>query len=95
MKYYKDSKEGFYQLNDDAEPNKSWLPISKSEYDALNIQPLPTKEQENAPIITKLAEIDIKSIRAIREYIASKADAPQFTKDLDAQAAAERAKLKK
>jgi hypothetical protein len=55
----------------------------------------PTKDELNAPIVAKLAELDIKSIRAIREYIASKADAPQFTKDLDAQANTERTKLVK
>ena len=56
---------------------------------------LPSLEEQNAPFLVRLAEIDIKSIRAIREYIASKPDAPQFTKDLEAQAQAERAKLKK
>lgn len=42
----------------------------------------------------KLAEIDLRSIRAIREYLAAKPDAPQVLKDREAEAVAERAKLK-
>ena len=42
----------------------------------------------------ELATIDLGSIRAIREYIAAKPDAPQILKDYDAKAAAERIKLK-
>lgn len=41
----------------------------------------------------KLAEIDLASIRSIREYVAAKADAPQFIKDYEVQAVAERGKL--
>lgn len=42
----------------------------------------------------KLSQIDEKSIRSIREYIAAKADAPAFLKTYEAQAQAERAKVK-
>lgn len=42
-----------------------------------------------------LTEIDLSSVRSIREYIASKADAPQLLKDLEATAVGERAKIKK
>uniref|UniRef100_A0A6M3XVG4 Uncharacterized protein n=1 Tax=viral metagenome TaxID=1070528 RepID=A0A6M3XVG4_9ZZZZ len=38
----------------------------------------------------KLAEIDLKSIRAIREYLAAKPDAPAYLKTYEAQAIAER-----
>lgn len=44
--------------------------------------------------LAALAAIDAASIRSIREYIASKPDAPQILKDYDAKAAAERIKLK-
>ncbi len=44
--------------------------------------------------LVALAAIDAASIRSIREYIASKPDAPQILKDYDAKAAAERIKLK-
>lgn len=49
-----------------------------------------------ASVIAKavLKEIDIASIRAIREYIVGKPDAPQILKDRDAAAAAERVKVK-
>lgn len=42
----------------------------------------------------KLAEIDLKSIRSIREYIAAKADAPAILKTLETDAQAERVKVK-
>jgi hypothetical protein len=42
----------------------------------------------------ELLEIDLASIRAMREYIASKADAPQILKDRETAAQAARAKLK-
>ena len=42
----------------------------------------------------ELASIDLASIRAIREYIVAKADAPQILKDREAVAALERAKIK-
>jgi hypothetical protein len=41
-----------------------------------------------------LLNIDFASIRAIREYIASKADAPKILKDREEAAQASRAKLK-
>lgn len=52
------------------------------------------KERDNAIIIAKLAEIDMASIRSMREYIAAQADAPQYIKDHEASAKAEREKLK-
>jgi hypothetical protein len=42
-----------------------------------------------------LAEIDLKSIRSIREWIAKQTDAPQYLKDYEAQAIEARAKLGK
>lgn len=52
------------------------------------------REAENNAIKAKLLEIDFASIRALREYIAAKADAPQILKDKEAEATAERGKLK-
>lgn len=43
----------------------------------------------------KLSEIDIKSIRSLREWVASQPGAPQHIKDYEAQAVAERVKLAK
>lgn len=51
-------------------------------------------EKYNSGIKKKLDEIDLKSVRSMREYIASKSDAPQFIKDHEAEAKAERDKLK-
>jgi hypothetical protein len=53
-----------------------------------------TKEKDAEIAKAALAEIDLKSIRSIREWIAKQADAPQFIKDYEAQAQTERAKLK-
>lgn len=49
---------------------------------------------EKAAAIVELNAIDASSIRAIREYIASKADAPQILKDKEAAAVSARLKLK-
>jgi hypothetical protein len=45
---------------------------------------------KNEAIKAKLEEIDKRSIRAIREYIAAKPDAPQILKDREAEAIASR-----
>jgi len=47
----------------------------------------------NAEAVAKLEEIDLKSIRGIREWIALQPDAPKFTLDLEAEAVTERSKL--
>jgi len=49
--------------------------------------------QAEAEVKAKLREIDISSIRSIREYIATKPDAPEYLKTYEAQAVAEREKL--
>lgn len=43
----------------------------------------------------KLAEIDLRSIRAIREYIAAKPDSPQEIRDRETEAVAERTVIKR
>ena len=53
----------------------------------------PSKAERNAPVIAKLDEIDRKSIRALREWIAAQPSAPHALKDYQAAADAERAKL--
>lgn len=51
-------------------------------------------EKYNAVIKRKLIEIDNKTIRSLREYISTKSDAQQILKDHEAEAKAEREKLK-
>jgi len=58
------------------------------------VPPPKTTEQSNAEAQAELAQIDAASIRAMREYIAGKADAPQLLKDRETAAQAARAKLK-
>jgi acetyl/propionyl-CoA carboxylase alpha subunit len=52
------------------------------------------KEAADSAVKAALASIDLKSIRSIREWLAKQADAPQFVKDHEAAAIAEREKLK-
>ena len=48
---------------------------------------------ENDEIKATLAEIDLKSIRPLREWVAQQPGAPQLIKDYESAASAERAKL--
>jgi hypothetical protein len=52
-------------------------------------------EKINAEVKAKLIEIDLKSIRSLREWVAKQPDAPQYLKDYEAQASEARAKLGK
>lgn len=52
------------------------------------------KEQENAGVKSELEQIDIKSIRSIREWIAKQADAPEFLKQYESEATEKRKSLK-
>jgi len=47
----------------------------------------------NAPVKARLIELDLKSIRSIRERLAIQPDAPKFLIEHEAAAKAERAKL--
>lgn len=56
----------------------------------IKIKPKSTAEieaEESARVKADLAAIDLASIRSMREYIASRADAPKELKDLEAAAA--------
>ena len=50
--------------------------------------------EQNAKAKARLVEIDIASTRSIREWLAARPDAPQFIKNHEAAAIAERAKVK-
>lgn len=50
--------------------------------------------EQSAAALAELREIDLASIRSMREYIASKADAPLYLKDKEAAAIAARARVK-
>lgn len=53
-----------------------------------------TAAEQTAQAKQRLVEIDIASVRAIREWLAAQPDAPQFVKNHEAAAIAERAKVK-
>jgi len=68
-------------------------------YDGVNFAPyIKTQAELNAEnkeqAVADLLLIDAGSIRALREYIASQPDAPQWLKDKDAAAVLARSKLK-
>lgn len=63
-------------------------------FDVVSLTQSEIYEVENNKALATLRQIDFESIRAIREYIASRPDAPQILKDKEEAAAAERAKLK-
>jgi len=50
-------------------------------------------QEFNATIKQELCEIDLASVRSLREYIASKVDAPQVLKDHEADAILKRGEL--
>lgn len=98
MPHFKDATNKLYFL-DDAK-DKDVLPsgcvqITDAEADEIR-KPSPAELEQMASVAAKanLAQLDDKSIRDIRAYIAAKADAPQTLKDYEAAAAAERAKVK-
>lgn len=71
------------------------VPIPKADLDAAMTAALAAQAArlESAKAKAELAAIDLASIRAIREYIVSKPDAPQTLKDREATAVAARLKL--
>lgn len=74
--------------------NRDWQEYQ--EWLAEGNTPLPADPEPDPAIETakaKLSDIDRKSIRAIREWVAKQADAPSMLKALEAQAIAERAKI--
>lgn len=98
MPFYKDQANKVHFL-DDAN-NAPLLPngcveITQAEADALTA-PTPAQilEAANNAAKSELLAIDAASIRAMREYIASKQDAPQILKDRETAAQAARAKIK-
>lgn len=98
MPFYKDKAKKVHFLESENKTEvlpEGFAEITKDEAEALIA---PTQEQitnsENNAAKVALAAIDAASIRALREYIASKSDAPQILKEKEASAIAARAKIK-
>jgi len=86
-----DSKCGVNFLNDHSPHLKPFIKITDAEADDL-LKPLPQTDDEfNAIIDIELRELDLSSIRSIREYIAAKPDAPLVLKNHEINASAKRA----
>lgn len=58
------------------------------------LSPDPEPDNTKAEAITKLKEIDLKSIRSIREWLATQETAPEWIKAREAEAETERGKLR-
>lgn len=67
--------------------------IKFSEKELINLEALKI-EEEKAAALAELATIDASSVRALREYIVSQADAPAYIKAKEAAAVLARGKLK-
>lgn len=96
-----------FELRDNSDGNGPFI----ARWDSVKLGAKPTKEALAAVTVealaaatarkdsdkakAELASIDLASIRAIREYIVSKPDAPQILKDHEASAALARAKVKR
>jgi hypothetical protein len=99
VKHFKNSKNEIYAFEADGSQDHligaDLTPVTDAELSDLR---KPTLEQiaaaEKAAALVELTLIDAASVRALREYIASKADAPQILKDKEAAAVIARAKLK-
>ena len=94
MKTYKDHvTNALYAFEEDGSQDflikSNLVPITDAEADNLRKPPPPTKEQINADTFARLALIDLKSIRPLRE-----GDKVMLA-TLDAQAASERVKILK
>ena len=97
-----DAHVAIWQDRSDEEPYPKWDDCHVGSKPTMEecIAILPTVRAEmkseivKADARAKLADIDIKCIRSLREWISQQPTAPQFVKDYEAQAQTERAKLK-
>lgn len=98
MAHYKDTSGKLYWIDSDNDKGflpSDCIPITNDEADELRkptMKDIQTVEVLNA--LAKLKEIDLSTIRAIREYLLSQPNPPQFLIDKEAEAIIERAKLK-
>lgn len=96
IKKFKDTKNGVHEIDENF---KHLLPIGCVEITEIEatelLKPVITDEQQKAAALAELNALDLSSIRALREYVASRPDAPQFIKDKEAAAMVARGKLAK
>lgn len=95
---YKEAKNGVVRLSDGAciMPNThDWQKYQTWLADGNTPEPAdPEPDPEVVAAQAKLIELDIKSIRGLREYVAAQPDAPQALKGYEAQAVVWRKKVK-
>ena len=81
--------EGYVKLK--PEPFQKW--DGKKWVDDVDAKKEFDKQINNNQIISELNDIDLKSIRSLREWLIGQPDAPKFIKDYENQAAEKRAKI--
>lgn len=100
MAFFRDPVGVVFWLDEedaDAWRRPDWTPLSAADAAGIINPPKTQAEldaEQSAAALAELREIDLASIRSMREYIASKADAPQYLKDKEAAAIAARARVK-
>ena len=99
MKHFINGNDQVFAFNDDGSQDSliggDLKPITEYELEILRKPTVDELDfQAKEKIKNDLMVLDQQTIRAMREYIASKADAPQILKDREALAAQLRAKLK-
>lgn len=90
--YEADDSQDFLIFNFNEDGTKAGLKnpdlkrLTKAEYEALNETPekITLRKSERAKV--ELERIDLKSVRALREYVAAQANAPAQLKTLEAEA---------
>jgi hypothetical protein len=99
MPYYVDAENKLHWI--EGEAFEHLLPVGSAKITdeeassvLTTMEVLAHESRRSVDAIAKLREIDIDSIRLLREYVAAQTDAPQAIKDKEAEAVAERSKLK-
>lgn len=80
-----DGSETILWMNENPQPTEEEMQVA---YDAA------MADKRNDIIKVDLIEIDMKSIRSIREWLVTQPDAPQYLLDYEAEAIEERKKIK-
>jgi hypothetical protein len=96
MKYFKDNAGKLYAYAADGSED-SWIKPGLTQITDIEArviqQQSPTPDEIISEAKQRLKEIDRASIRAIREWLIKRQDAPQVLKEHEAEAVLERAKV--
>lgn len=94
---FKDENNKVHDIPDEHKQlliDKGYTEISDAEAIILQTPPPMTDDEFNRSVDAELRELDLQSIRSLREWVAAQPSAPQFLKDFEASADAKRATRK-